>query len=410
MRALAKTLAVTAATFAGLSTAGVADTVRVAGFAGSDPVVINGLLTEVLKDEIAAAGITVEYTPVDGDFSQFIVNALSAGTAPDLFYVDIFWSDSIFGNGQAVPVADQSVGAAIMPNLTNAFTRDGKLMGVPKDFNTLAVHYNIDIFNDAGVDVPDADDTWDDFAAKLTAVHDKLGDVAGMCLVPDYARFGAFALASGWTPFDANGKTVLDDNFKRAFTFYTGLAKSGAGVLAANVGEGWTGGCMSSEKAAIAIEGAWMIGALRDSAPSMVWGSTMLPKDPVSGNRGNLIFTVAWAVNAASTVQGDAQTLAALLTSEKAQQWVLEKGLAIPSRSSLADNAFFAGDSNAAKASKVVFDGAGDGNVQPYYFGAYGGAWMEPINSALNSVLLGEAEVDAAIAEAQGKLDALMAK
>jgi multiple sugar transport system substrate-binding protein len=392
------------------ATVTLAETVKIAGFGGSDPAVITNLLDNVLKEEIAAAGITVEYTPVDGDFSQFILNALSAGTAPDLFYVDVFWSNAIYTANAAAPIADAGYGASILPGLAQAFTYDGQLMGYPKDFNTLAVHYNTDIFDEAGVDVPDADDTWDDFAAKLTAVHENLGDVAGMCLVADYARFAAFALATGWTPFNAEGKTVLDDNFKRAFTFYTDLAKSGAGVLAADVGEGWTGGCMGAEKAAIAMEGAWMIGFLRDSAPSMVWGTAPVPKDPVSGNRGNLIFTVAWTVNAASPVAASADTLAQILTSEKAQQAVLEQGLAIPSRAALQSNPYFSGTEPANVANKIVFDGASDGNVMPYAFGTYGGAWMEPINSALNAVILGEKDVDAAIAEAQAALDTLIAK
>jgi multiple sugar transport system substrate-binding protein len=400
----------TAAVAALLAGATFADTVRVAGFGGSDPVVINGLLKEVLAEDIAAAGITVEYTPVDGDFSQFILNALSAGTAPDLFYVDVFWSDAIFSAGQATPAADQAIAGAMLPSLTEAFTRDGKLMGIPKDFNTLALHYNKDIFDDAGVEYPDEDDTWDDFATKLKTVHEKLGDVAGLCVVPDYARFAAFALATGWKPFNAEGKTVLDADFRRAFEFYTGLVAGGAGVVAADVGEGWTGGCLGSEKAAIALEGAWMIGNLRDVAPTMVWSTTKVPKDPVTGARGNLIFTVAWAVNAASEVQGSAQKLADLLSSEKAQQWVLEKGLAIPSRTALADNAFLDGDSNAQVASRMVFEGATDGNVMPYYFGKYGGAWMDPINSALNAVMLGEQDVDTALAEAQAKLDTLVNK
>ncbi|MGL5012390.1 MAG: hypothetical protein ACRC6I_21180, partial [Paracoccaceae bacterium] len=226
--------------------------------------------------------------------------------------------------------------------------------------------------------------------------------------VPDYARFAAFALATGWKPFNDEGKTVLDDNFRRAFEFYTGLPAAGAGVVAADVGEGWTGGCMSSEKAAISMEGAWIIGHLRDAAPSMTWGSTMIPKDPQSGSRGNLIFTVAWTVNPASAVQDSAQTLAEILTSEKAQQWVLEEGLAIPSRTSLADNPFLTGESPAQVASNMVFQGQSDGNVMPYYFGSYGGAWMEPVNSAINAVLLGESDVDTAIAEAQAKLDQLV--
>jgi multiple sugar transport system substrate-binding protein len=58
-------------------------------------------------------------------------------------------------------------------------------------------------------------------------------------------------------------------------------------------------------------------------------------------------------------------------------------------------------------ASRNAFMGTSDGQVMPYEFGEYGGAWMEPINSALNAVLLGEMDVDAAPEEAQGKLDRL---
>ena len=385
-----------------------AETVRIAGFGGQDTAVVNGLITEAVGDRIAEAGIEVVYEPIEGDFSQFILNALSAGTAADLFYVDIFWANAVFGADQAAAIADQSVAGDLLPNLAAAFTRDGVLLGIPKDFNSLNVNYNVDVFEEAGVDVPDADDTWDEFERKLAAVSDALdGEVAGICVVPDYARFGPFALATGWEPFDADGRTVLDDDFRRAFAYYTGLTESGAGVVAADVGEGWMGGCMSSEKAATALEGGWMIAHLRDAAPSMVWNSTMMPRDPETGERGNLIFTVAWAVNPASEVQGAAQELAAILTSPEAQQWVLEEGLAIPSRAALADNPWLQGDSVAQVASRNAFEGTSDGAVMPYEFGEYGGAWMEPINSALNAVLLGEQGIDEALADAQAQLDRL---
>ena len=385
-----------------------AETVRIAGFGGQDTAVVNGLITEAVGDRIAEAGIEVVYEPIEGDFSQFILNALSAGTAADLFYVDIFWANAVFEADQAAPIADQSVADDLLPNLAAAFSRDGVLLGIPKDFNSLNLNYNVDVFEEAGVDVPDADDTWAEFEEKLVAVSDALdGEVAGICVVPDYARFGPFALATGWEPFDADGRTVLNDDFRRAFEFYTGLTRSGAGVGVAGVGEGWMGGSMSSEKAATALEGGWMIAHLRDAAPSMVWNSTMMPRDPETGERGNLIFTVAWTVNPASEVADAAQELAAILTSPEAQQWVLEEGLAIPSRAALADNPWLQGDSVAQVASRNAFEGTSDGAVMPYEFGPYGGAWMEPINSALNAVLLGEQDVDAALADAQAALDRL---
>jgi hypothetical protein len=60
-------------------------------------------------------------------------------------------------------------------------------------------------------------------------------------VVADFARFGAFAFATGWKPFDEKGHTVLDANFRRAFEWYTGLVKRGAARFAQDLGEGWTG-------------------------------------------------------------------------------------------------------------------------------------------------------------------------
>ena len=384
------------------------DKVRVSGWGGGEVAIVNGLLTNVLADELKAAGIEATYEPVDGDFSQFITNGLSAGTAPDLFYTDIFWGRSVYKSGKVDPVVSDT--SDFSPNLVSAFTLDGKVMALAKDFNTLALHFNRDIFDEAKVAYPSSDDTWTTLQDKLVAVHAALPDVNGFCAVPDYARFAEFALATGWKPFNAEGKTVLDDNFRRAFTFYTGLVKAGAAVPAADVGQGWTGGCMTAGLSAISIEGAWIIGAIRDSAPNMKWGTVRLPKDPQTGMTGNLIFTVGWTVNADSKVKDAAHKLAELLTSPKAQQWVLEQGLALPSRSAMVDNPYLKGDKPDQVANRVVYEGLTDSNVMPYFFGDLGQTWMDPVNSALNSVLVGESDVDTALKAAQTKYDAMTAQ
>ena len=390
-----------------MTAAAQAETVRIAGWGGAEVAIVNGLITDVLAEDLAAADIQVTYEPVDGDFSQYIVNGLSAGTAPDLFYTDIIWSRSIFAPGQADPVTSDT--SAFAPNLIEAFTYEGKVMALPKDFNTLALFYNKDIFDDAGVEYPTDSETWTSLQEKLLAVHTALPDVEGFCVVPDYARFAAVALSTGWEPFNAEGKTVLDDNFKRAFTQYTGMIDAGAAVAAADAGQGWTGGCLVNEISAVAIEGAWMLGGIKDTAPNMNYGVARLPKDETSGQSGNLIFTVGWTVNANSAVKESAHKLAELLTSEKAQQWVLEQGLALPSRSSLVETEWMQGDAPDQVTNRTVFAGLEDGNVEPFFFGDLGNAWMEPINTAINSVILGEADVDTAIATAQARFDELQA-
>jgi multiple sugar transport system substrate-binding protein len=379
-------------------------TVRLAGFDG-DANTVNGLLEEIVNPALAGEGITAVFEPTP-DFQKALVNGLSAGTAADLFYVDVFWSDSIFSTGKAAALEMDT--SAFIDNLNKAFTVDGNVYGIAKDFNTLALEYNKDIFDEAGVEYPNADDTWDTLKEKLMAIQSSLPDTYGTCVMPDFARFGAFAFSTGWQPFNADGKTVLDDNFRRAFEYYTGLVADGAGITHDKVGSpGWTGGCFKTDQVAIALEGAWIGGFLRDQAPNLNYGTAPLPKDPVSGQRGNFMFTVSWTVNNDSPNKDAAMKVLEALTSPEAQQWVLERGLAIPSRSSLADNPYFQQEGKESELNRVVFQGASDGNVLPFKAGSYGDQWKKIIDEALNGVLSGERTVDEALLEAQVQFDAL---
>ncbi|WP_394149762.1 extracellular solute-binding protein [Vibrio maritimus] len=388
--------------------------VTIAGWGGNDVVVLNKLVNDVLADDFDKAGIEVKYQAVEGDFSQFITNSLSAGTAPDAFYIDVVFANTMVQSGKVAANSAElnSVAKHMIPSLNASFTLQGDQYGVAKDFNTIALQYNKDIFDDAGVDYPASEDSWDQLRDKLVAVKQELGDeVSGVCVMPDYARFAPFALATGWKPFNEQGQTVLDENFERAFNFYTGLVtEDEVGILATDLGQGWGGGCFGTEETAIALEGNWISGYLRDKAPNLPYGTTMMPKDPVSGERGNLLFTVAWGINADGKNIAAAQKAVEILTSQEAQEWVLDSGLALPSRESLGKSEFFSQNTAESNLAQQVFKGALEGNVEPFSFGQYGTAWMTPINEALNSVLLGQMSQKQAIKMAQEKYNAMTAK
>ena len=384
--------------------------VRIAGF-DVDASNVNRVLDEVVRPMLEGEDIEVAYEPIAGDFAQYLTNALSAGTAPDLFYVDIFWAESVIGPGAVAPIGDLLPGGyedAFLDTLVEAYTREETLYGIPKDFNNLVVQYNRDIFDLAGVDYPNEEDTWDTFKEKLQAVQAELDDTYGLCVVPDFARMGAFAFATGWRPFNEEGRTVLDEDFRRAFEFYTGLVADDAGTLQDAVGSpGWTGGCLATDQVATAIEGLWVAGFLRDQAPNLAYGSTFLPQDPETGERGNFVFTNSWSVNEASENKEAAIRVLEALTSPEAQTMFLEAGTAIPSREELQDLPFFEEDTPVAELASVSFEAATGANVLPYEFQGYGNAWKEIIDEALNAVLLGEQSVDEALSDAQTRLDAL---
>jgi len=122
------------------------------------------------------------------------------------------------------------------------------------------------------------------------------------------------------------------------------------------------------------------------------------------------MFTVSWSMNAASKHKEEAFKVLEMLTSPEAQQWVLERGLALPSRRALINNPYFQKTDREALANRVVFEGSADGYVMPFEFGQYGGDWMMPINQALTSVMSGQQTADEALREAQQRLNELIGK
>jgi multiple sugar transport system substrate-binding protein len=384
--------------------------IRVQGYGGQDPAQVALLLSDVIGEQLAAEGITLQYEPIQDNYNAVLTNALSAGTAADVFYIPGETAPGFIATGKVLPLNDLVDTSPFIGSLVDVYTQDGQVYGIPKDFNTLAVFYNEDLFDEAGVEYPNADDDWNTFADKLRAVSDALGsDVYGACFPADFARMGAFAYGNGWQPLDAEGNANLQDPaFVEAFDWYTGLVREGVAVQPSDVGAGWPGDCLAREQAAVAIEGAWMLGFLRDAAPNLQYGTTLLPKSPNTGERGNFIYSVAWAVNADSPNRDAAIKVLEALTSEEAQQFILERGLAIPSREALADNPFFQEDSPEAQANLTVFEGASDGNVLGFQFGNVGTDYMNPINNALTAAMTGQADSAAALASAQQELSTLL--
>ncbi len=384
-------------------------TVRIMGYGGGDPAIVQRLLDEVVGQQLADQGITVQYEPIETDYNQVLTNALSAGTAADVFYIPGETAPGIIATGKVLPITDLVDTSAFIPSLMDVFTVDGQVYGIPKDFNTLAVFYNEDLFDEAGVEYPSAEDDWNTFREKLSAVNDLGDDVYGACIPADFARMGAFAYANGWTPFTDDGTVDLTaPAFVEAFEFYTGLVTDGIAVQPADVGAGWPGDCLAQETAGVAIEGAWIIGFLRDAAPNLPYGATLLPMSPTTGDRGNFIYTVAWGVNADSPNRDAAVAVLEALTSPEAQQFILEEGLAIPSREELSNNPYFQEDSAEAQGNLTVFEGASDGNVLGFQFGTVGTDYMGPLNNAMTAVMTGQATAEEALAQAQEELDALL--
>ncbi|MBI3961147.1 MAG: extracellular solute-binding protein [Deinococcus sp.] len=376
-------------------------------------------LISMFVDPLNLTGPNGEPVQVVGEPTADITNAviadLAAGTAADIFYLDIFEVPRYVATGQVLPLNDliQRTGFDIenfIPSLVDAFTVDGNILAIVKDFNALALYYNIDAFARAGVDVPDADDTWDDFAAKVKAVtqglsdDDPSNDIHGFPVQLDFARWGPFAYATGqFSLFNPDGTSAIaSEGGVRALQFWQDLASSEAGIFVSECG-GWTGGCFINRRSAIALEGAWLLGALASDAPDLNYGTTLLPLDPVTGQRSNLLFTVGYAINAQSPYPELAFQVIQAISSLPALEFQLNTGLAIPARTALLNSPYFSQDTPAARANRTVFEGAQ--GAHPFSFPGLGGTYKNEIDQALTEALQQGADPATALSQAAERVN-----
>jgi len=78
--------------------------VRIVGWGGTDQSIVEELINLFVIPELADKGITAIYEPIVDDFQKNLINSLSAGTAGDLFYMDIFGEKNIIKAGKVKPL------------------------------------------------------------------------------------------------------------------------------------------------------------------------------------------------------------------------------------------------------------------------------------------------------------------
>lgn len=358
--------------------------VRLSGWASSPSE--TALLESLLyRFSVANPDILVKYEPITGDYKQALLTGIASGTEPDVFYLDIFWWQELAKNDVLLPIDDLGLKRDdFIPALIDAFTYQDKTYGIPKDFNTLGMFYNKDLFDKAGLEYPTDDWTWDNLkesAAKLTDLSDTNKPVYGFCTPPDPGRFPVFVFQNGGTVMNADySDTTLDsDAAAKAAEYYTSFRAEKIGAIPSDLGEGWQGTLFGKGQCAMVYEGGWLIPYLRDQFPNTKYGVVLPPAGP--SGEGNLIFTVAWGISANTKNPEAAWKVMEFLTNEESQKTVLESGFALPSRSSLQNSDYLKNNPNSA----AIFNGALNG-AYPFFWGAVGSDVNDQMGKALERV------------------------
>ncbi len=194
--------------------------------------------------EVEHPGVKIKFLSVQqGDFAAKINAAFSANEPPDIFYVGPENIQFYVDKNRLLDLEPYMSGAKgvdfndLYENALRRYRYDGTTLGkgdiwaLPKDLGPFAFAYNVDLFNKAGIPLPDKDTpyTFDEFldvCKKLTKDTDGDGqnDQWGTNLDVNWS-FIQFIWGNGAGFLDASKKhvAITDPNFIKALQFYADL-------------------------------------------------------------------------------------------------------------------------------------------------------------------------------------------
>lgn len=293
-------------------------------------------VNDLVAEWSAESGVNAEVI-VASDLNQQLSQGFSSNNPPDLFYLSTDQMAAYAATNSLEPYAESLSNADdFYPNLREAFTYDGQFMCAPKDFSTLALIINSDMWADAGLTDDDIPTTWD----ELTSVAELLttDDHVGLAYGPEVQRIGVFMAEAGgaFVGDDASTAVVDSPENAEALQYVKDQMAAGSFSYSSDLGAGWGGEAFGNGLAAMVIEGNWITGAMTNDFPDVSYIVAELPAGPAG--EGTIQYTNCWGMAALSDNIPGATSLVEHLTSPDSQLAAAEAFGVMPSVASAAED------------------------------------------------------------------------
>ena len=130
--------------------------------------------------------VEIQLTPWS-DYWTKLQTAVAGGEAFDVFWLNSAWCPVYAAAGALVPLDGIFGEDGLNPDnyvqqVLDLYTYEGTRYASPREYDTIALFYNKDIFDAAGVDYPDDSWDWDKFREVAEQLHDEANGVYGVGL------------------------------------------------------------------------------------------------------------------------------------------------------------------------------------------------------------------------------------
>ncbi len=306
-------------------------------------------INEILADFTEETGIKTKLTVVKWDEYWTMLEAgAQGGSLPDVFWMHSNESERYMSNDMLLDLTDKIAESDLIDpanypeGIWGLYTHEDKYYAVPKDVDTIALWYNKTMFDDAQLEYPTADWTWDDMfeAAKKLTKDD--GSQYGLALRNDNNQAGYYNMI-----YDNGGYVINDDRTEsgwddpktiEAMEMVEEYIKAGVMPSMETMSENGEDVLFQSGKVAMVLQGSWMLAAYRDNEYTAEnCDCVELPKSATTDRRVSIYNGLGWAASASGSNTDNAWKLIEYLGSEAAQKKQAELGVTMSAYTGTSD-------------------------------------------------------------------------
>lgn len=264
----------------------------------------------------------VEYKKISANtYEKELTDALASGQGPDIFMIHNDWVPNFKNKIVPVPktgvaglVTEQKFKSNFVDVVAADFMKGGEIYAMPLSVDSLALYYNRDLFNQAGIVAPPKD--WNEFiedVRKLTKV-DAYGEVqqSGAAIGTAYNinrstdLLNLLMLQNNTLMTDESGRVAFDSSLlaangesfspgENALNFYTQFAKSGSLNYTWNPRLHYSIDAFSEGTAAMMFNYSWHLKTIVEKSPKLNFAIAPVPQFD-NNNRVNFANYWGYAV------------------------------------------------------------------------------------------------------------------
>jgi len=338
--------------------------VKLMGWGNTTTMAKYAILEEAFEKRNPDIDLVVEILPED-TYDQKLPLMIASGTAPDLFEAvpefasafsfAAFASKNAFIDLEPLIERDDIDLGQWYENVIQSCRYQGTLYVLPKKVNApKSIHYNMDLFDAAGLSYPTRDWTWDEaleLARKLTADPDGDGQIDQWGLAGPFAQSFEGPMMKGWAWTRNNGTEInIDDPlFYETMQWMADLmhVEHVAPSLEETESSGLPGYLLfTTGKVAMQVGGRWQTAIYkREIGDRFRWDTVWVPIPEKDGPRRYPMNSEAWGIYRRSAVVEEAWKVLKWISGPHGSSVLSQIGGAVPAVKAVAESPDFL-DSN----------------------------------------------------------------